>query len=163
MRSECFWRKAPVNSTLCRMKTLSLESLPWYTKQKVAEHQLDRAIRLLLDERDVISSLTLAGAAEDILGKIVEHQGGKSSLGSFIDECLLMGKLAHGEDWKPGTFVEMRNYTRNALKHHGDGEEVSVTEESACDMLDRAIENLARAGASPSEQVNRYIAYRYSM
>jgi hypothetical protein len=134
----------------------------WYSRQALAEHQLDRAIRLLLEERDAVCSLTLAGAAEEILGKIVEEGGGRSSLGSFIDVCLMMGRLSHGEDWKPGTFADMANHTRNALKHHGDGTEVAVTEDMACEMLDRAVENLAMTGARQSEQVDRYFAYRFS-
>ena len=38
------------------------------TKLEVATRQLDAAIRLFLED-DYLSSLTLAGAAEEILGK----------------------------------------------------------------------------------------------
>ena len=37
----------------------------------VAERQLERAIALFLDEEDYVSALTLAGAAEEILGKLL--------------------------------------------------------------------------------------------
>ncbi len=36
------------------MKYLDLDALPSYTKHQLASHQLDRAIELLLDEKDVI-------------------------------------------------------------------------------------------------------------
>ncbi|MBK8384257.1 MAG: hypothetical protein IPL11_00655 [Candidatus Accumulibacter sp.] len=44
------------------------------TKAEVAVRQLDQAIRLFL-EGDLLSSLTLAGAAEEILGKLCERAG----------------------------------------------------------------------------------------
>lgn len=147
---------------LDRMKYIDLDALPWYTRQQVAEHQLDRAIRLLLDEQDAISSLTLAGAAEEIFGALVQERGDRHALGTFIDECLRIGRLAHGENWREGEFAEMRNFTRNALKHHGDGTDVCVTDHDAREMIDRALENLEKLQVAPSQQVNRYIAYRFS-
>ena len=73
------------------MKYIDLDALPWYTKQQVAEHQLDRAIKLLLDEQDAISSVTLAGAAEEILGTLAEMGGERHALG------LLTGRTGGGQ------------------------------------------------------------------
>jgi len=42
---------------------------------EIAKRQLDRSISLFFDERDYFSSLTLAGAVEEILGKILNHGG----------------------------------------------------------------------------------------
>jgi hypothetical protein len=47
------------------MKNIGLDSLPSYTKQELALHQLDRAIRLLLDEDDTISAITLGEPPRD--------------------------------------------------------------------------------------------------
>jgi len=142
------------------MRYIDLDSLPWYSKRQVAEHQLDRAIRLLLDDHDAISAITLAGAAEEILGKLVEVGGEKSSLGSFIDDCLMIGRVSHGEEWKPNAFADMANHTRNSLKHIVDASDVCVTEEDACEMIDRAVQNLWKLGGNESEQVRRYDAWR---
>lgn len=144
------------------MKYIDLDALPWYSKKKVAEHQLDRAIRLLLDDHDAISAVTLAGAAEEILGKLVEASGEKSSIGSFIDDCLLIGRVAHGEEWKPKVFAEMANHTRNSLKHLVDGSDVCVIEEAACEMIDRAVQNLWKLDGIESEHVRRYEVWRQS-
>lgn len=144
------------------MKYIDLDSLPWYTKQQLAEHQLFRAIRLLLDDHDAISALTLAGAAEDILGSLVALKGEKHSLESFIDECIEMGRLRHGEEWKRKEFAEMSNFTRNALKHYDDGADVCVTEDAACEMIDRAIENLWKLTGQDPEEAARYLDYRHS-
>jgi hypothetical protein len=145
------------------MKYIDLDALPWYTKQQVAEHQLDRAIKLLLDEQDAISSVTLAGAAEEILGTLAEMGGERHALGQFIDECLRIGEAAHGENWRGAEFAQMANHTRNELKHHIEGGDVCVTDHDAREMIDRALENLQKLGSTPSEQVNRYIAYRFSL
>jgi hypothetical protein len=71
------------------MRTFDLDSVPSFTKQELAMHQLDRAIRLLFEEGDCISAITLAGAAEEILGDMVKRQGGVSAHQELIDECLV--------------------------------------------------------------------------
>lgn len=143
------------------MKYIDLDTLPWYSKQQIAEHQLDRAIRLLLDEQDAISALTLAGAAEEILGAQVKLAGDKHSVGSFVDECLQVGQRL-GENWKYNEFADMLNFTRNALKHYADGEDVCVTSEYACHLIDRAIENLRKLSLELTQQMRRYCDWRHS-
>jgi hypothetical protein len=138
----CTRPSLPVIAALVTMKYIDLDSLPWYTKQQLAEHQLDRAIRLLLDEKDAISAVTLAGAAEEILGKLVELQGGTHSLKGFIDECLALGRLRQDEEWSPKSFADIANYFRNELKHYVQGSDIAVTPEAACDLIERAAENL---------------------
>jgi hypothetical protein len=49
------------------------------TKRKIAETQLIRAVLLLDDCADNISALTLAGAAEEILGKMIQKKGGSTA------------------------------------------------------------------------------------
>ena len=144
------------------MKHIDLDSLPSYTKQELAEHQLDRAIRLLLDEGDAISAITLAGAAEELLGKLVEAGGGTHSLQEFINDCLLMGN-SMGESWKPKDFADIANFYRNELKHYCEGEEISVSEECANEIIERAAENLWRLSGKQTEQVRRYMARAYGM
>ena len=134
-----------------------LDSIPSFTKQELAIHQLDRAIRLLLDEKDPISAITLAGAAEEILGKLVEQQGNTSSLGKFVDECIKEGRVHLAENWKPKEFVEIANFFRNELKHLSKGTDISVSPECAYEIIERAIDNLWRLTGQYSEQVERYL------
>jgi len=135
------------------MNYIDLDSFPTYTKQELAEHQLDRAIRLLLDENDPICAITLAGAAEEIFGKLIESQGGKHSLQEFIDECLAMGSSHNNAEWKPKDFREIVNFFRNELKHYVEGSDITVSPECAHDIIDRAAENLWRLTGRYSEQV----------
>jgi hypothetical protein len=144
------------------MGRIDLDSLPWYTKQELAEHQLDRAIRLLLDEQDAISAVTLAGAAEEILGKLVEQRGGTHSLKGFIEECVALGRLRQGEEWNPKDFADIANYFRNELKHYIQGSDIAVTPEAACELIDRAAENLWLLDGRETEQVRRYMSWRHT-
>ena len=139
------------------MKYIDLDSLPTYTKQELAEHQLNRAIRLLLDEKDAISAITLAGAAEEILGELVKLNGGTHARQEFIDECIAQGSLYLKEEWKPKDFAEITNYFRNELKHYVEGSDITVTAECAYDIIERAAENLWRLTGRYSDQVQRYL------
>jgi len=142
------------------MKSIRLDLLPSYSKLQLAEHQLERAVRLLLDEEDTISAITLAGAAEEILGKLVELRGGAHSLQKFIEECVEGGKQ-RGEEWKGSDFADMANYFRNELKHYSDGQDVTVTPNLAYDLIDRAVENLLALGVEEFEQLRRYRSARH--
>lgn len=144
------------------MKYIDLDSLPNFTKQELALHQLDHAIRLLLDDNDAICAITLGGAAEDILGEMVKLQGGVSAHQALIDECVATGRLVHNEEWRAREFHEMFAYYRNELKHYRQGSDITVTAECAHPVLDRAIENLRTLGAPESEHVRRYLDHRWS-
>ena len=88
----------------------------WYSKLGLAERQLDRAIILYLDEKDYISAITLAGVAEEILGKILNKNGQKNAIDDYIEGFLshdIDGELKDYEKW----FVKELNYYRNNLKH----------------------------------------------
>lgn len=122
-------------------ETLNLDEMPTFTKREVAAHQLERALRLLLDESDYVCAITLAGASEEILGKLLEISGQEHALGSFVKACVAIGKNSHDEEWPPKIFVTMANEFRDSLKHITDGQVVTVPKEAAVEILDRAIEN----------------------
>ena len=67
---------------------LDIDKMLTLTKQQVAEHQLERALRLFLDERDYVSAITLAGASEEILGRLLAKEGKEHALGSFVKACV---------------------------------------------------------------------------
>jgi len=49
----------------------------------------------------------LAGAAEELLGKLLEKEGGASRLKTLINECVSVGHNVHGDDW-PTKFSKKR-------------------------------------------------------
>ena len=144
------------------MKTIDLGSLPSYTKLELAVHQLDRAIVLLLDEGDCISAITLAGAAEEILGNMVRLQGGTSAHQELIDDCMSLSKRTPGEPVKSSEFHEIFAYLRNELKHYRQGSDITVSAECAYPELDRAADNLRRLNVPESSAVQRYTSKRWS-
>ncbi len=128
------------------------------TKQEVAIHQLDRAIDLFTQEQDIICATTLAGASEEIFGKLLEEIGGQSWLKEHIDLCLdLLGHAGHPEI-KEKDIAKERNQLRNNLKHLCDGEDVLVINFEAKEMIDRAINNMLKLGIPPSKKIDIFIS-----
>jgi hypothetical protein len=110
--------------------------------EAIAEHQLLAAIKLWQD-KDYLSALTLAGAAEEILGKRLRKIGREPSFDQMKD---LIVALARSEgDTDPNlerTIGDMLNDTRNGLKHYAGDESLSFDLRADClEMLERAIAN----------------------
>ncbi|MCK6406838.1 MAG: hypothetical protein L6Q60_12595 [Rhodocyclaceae bacterium] len=137
-------------------ETLNLDDLPTFTKAEVAAHQLERALRLFLDESDYVCAITLAGACEEILGKLLEKSGKENALGSFVNLCVAVGRSVHGEEWSPKVFVTMANEFRDGLKHYTDGQPISVPREAAVEILDRALENYWQLTAQETPLMRRF-------
>lgn len=115
-----------------------------YERQQIAEIQLETALRLYFEGADFFSVLTLAGAAEEILGRLVEGRGGECSVNSLSKAMSRIHWFEFGENLPPKAFVTRANRTPNALKHAGGGDTAPVVldiEEEAADMLDRAVTN----------------------
>lgn len=138
-------------------ETLKPDDLPTLTKVEVAAHQLERALSLFLDERDYVCAITLAGACEEILGKLLEKSGKEHSLGSFVKACVAIGKDVHGEEWSPKVFVTMASEFRDGLKHYTDGQPITVPREAAVEILDRAVENYWQHTARQTPHMRRFM------
>lgn len=138
-------------------ETLNLDEMPTFSKREVAAHQLERALRLFLDENDHVCAITLAGASEEILGKLLEQAGQEHALGSFVNACVAIGKNFHGEEWPPKIFVTIANEFRDSLKHITNGQVVTVPKEAAVEILDRAIENYWLLTADETPLMRRFM------
>ncbi|MEJ8850468.1 hypothetical protein [Variovorax rhizosphaerae] len=53
--------------------TETTQPAQFFTKAQAARWQLDRAIALYLDEGDYVCAISLAGAADEILGKLLKE------------------------------------------------------------------------------------------
>jgi hypothetical protein len=127
------------------------------SKLEVAEYQLDRALRLFLDENDYVCSITLAGAVEEILGKLLKNEGKENALSSFVNSCVGTGKAVYNEDWPSKDFVEMANSFRNDLKHYTDGEAITIPRGAAVEILDRAVENYFALTGCKTANMQRFM------
>lgn len=113
-----------------------------FTKLEIAVAQLRLAITLFLEHREFIAVVTLAGAAEEILGKLAEKAGHSPALTKHAEVARSMYVAMWKDD--PGTkvFVDLRNKARNEVKHLISGAPfVGDIEVEATRMLDRAVEN----------------------
>ena len=123
------------------------------SKIEIARMQLDTAIDLFLSDTDSISSLTLAGASEEILGKLLERDGEDSIL-----------KMLHawyeetsGENIKYGEFAQKANLARNCLKHASikEEDELEIYTWETIAVIMRAMINYKELTNEPSEKMMR--------
>jgi len=119
------------------------------SKLDIAKRQLETAIDLHFTGGDYLAVITLAGAAEEILGKLLQRQGDRAMIDDLVE---LDRELTGGRP-----FEEIRkeaNGARNSLKHANDPSEDQVTIDpgEAIAMLARAIVNYAwlTKSATPS-------------
>ena len=114
----------------------------------IAERQLERSIELFLDRKDFVSALTLAGAAEEILGKLLKAQDKKHWLEEITGAALKALGYRKSDMETPSAnqarkgIVALANRSRNSLKHYNDDGSITLEiDVEAADMIDRAVSN----------------------
>jgi hypothetical protein len=113
-------------------------------RKDLALAQLQTALRLYFDGGDRGSVITLAGAADEIFGKLLAASGRDNSLTSLITAVMEIQQKVFGEAVEAKQVAARANAARNSLKHWdvGDTEIVKFDlEMEARDMLNRAIDN----------------------
>lgn len=131
-----------------------------FSKIGAALWQLERAIALFLDEADYACAITLAGAAEEILGKLLNGEDKTNALQQFVDLCIFVSaSVAKDKGGAPSgrMFVTMANAQRDDLKHITDGSDVTLMRQDAVGLLDRAIENFMSLTGKDSSLILRYM------
>ena len=110
--------------------------------QEIAEEQLLTAINLWGDE-NYLSALTLAGAAEEILGKRLRRIGINSSFDLIKQDILSAAKKLGDDDVNTEKLISgLLNQTRNELKHYAGDESLSFDLRSdSTELIERAIAN----------------------
>ncbi|QSP95500.1 hypothetical protein LPB19_03525 [Marinobacter salinisoli] len=133
------------------------------TNLQIAERQLERSIGLFLDQKDFVSSLTLAGAAEEILGKLLNERGEKHWLDEVLSGALRAlgfrrNTLETPEAKKSRKEVSnLANYYKNRLKHYNEDGSITFTVDAeAADMIDRAISNYFKLTKSETGAMERF-------
>lgn len=121
-------------------------------KIEIAQRQIDTAIDLFLNDKDFVSTLTLAGAGEEITGKLLDRKGEKNmlqKLHAWYQETI-------GTQMEFGEFSRRANLARNTLKHANspDEDDVEIQRWEAVQMIMRAMTNYKELVGSPSESMN---------
>lgn len=129
-------------------------------EKSAALHQLERAVKLFLDEDDFVCAITLAGAAEEVLGSLVKRVW-ETNAYSVLKKRVKRSSPDTTEK-QIGKFL---NLTRNSLKHSGVlaieiGEPAfSDLRNAAVQMLCRAILNVAKLDGHISQTLNRFVVW----
>jgi hypothetical protein len=114
------------------------------TPKQIALTQLERALDLYLSGSDLVSAITLAGAAEEILGKLVRRLDKTPSLELRAERKRRTFRALWPNRPDPGTkpFIKLANQSRNAMKHLITTEPIEVDLNlEAGKLLARAVDN----------------------
>lgn len=123
--------------------------------REIAWLQLNRALNLFMDEEEYVTSLTLAGAAEEILGKLLRNSGQMSSAETWRDLIAAISVMDGETPNDKEIFTEL-NYARNSAKHVFEGQILQVTREHAIDMLHRATSNWTKLTGDQPEKFCKF-------
>ena len=116
----------------------------------IALEQLETALRLFKETEEYISVITLAGAAEEILGKACREQGIKNAVEEKLHSFYLLRRIRFGgnasaEKAKSDKVLTTRlNHVRNKAKHINPVQEPTLVlhaEGEARDLINRALHN----------------------
>lgn len=125
------------------------------TKIGIAVDQIDAAICLLIDESAYIPAVTLAGAAEEVLGRIV---GLNSALNMLASDLATRHSLSHKQ------IADHLNHLRNWLKHLNSNENADTflefnrddLEAASILMIERAAHNLVMFDGTYASEFPRF-------
>jgi hypothetical protein len=96
------------------------------TKRKICLIQLEQSLRLL-EEGDPVSALTLAGAAEEILGCIAKRKGHEPRVVYEADYLASIADYVRKPRPPRNQVIASLNSRRNHLKHQDDGRNIRIT------------------------------------
>ena len=114
-------------------------------KFEIAERQLLHAIDLYLAGNHLLSAITLAGAAEEILGKLVKRADKSNALEMRTDTLCELYEFLFKESADRKALRDHNNRARNELKHLNSNKtdlavELNLDKEAA-KLIKRAIQN----------------------
>ncbi|MCK2151315.1 hypothetical protein MYE70_19790 [Marinobacter alexandrii] len=128
------------------------------SKLDIALAQVERAIVLALDESDFISAVTLAGAAEEILGSLLKLKGRQPSYVGLKRTLDYAHENVQAEKLSGKEFNALANGVRNHFKHHSNRGKIEVdAEQEACNIAHRAIDNYTSLGYERTKTMERWI------
>ena len=116
-----------------------------------------------MDDRDYVSALTLAGASEEILGKLLNRDGKSHWLDEITRGAVQLLGFSKEEHETPEAKVskkqiaDLANFHRNRCKHLNSEAEITfAVNEEAAEMIDRAISNYFSLTACETPAMGRF-------
>jgi hypothetical protein len=135
-------------------------------KRDLALRQLRRAVQLF-NQGDFVCAATLAGAAEEILGRIAKRRTGSNALDGHAHFWSQIAGIFGKPPPERKRVVESHNRIRNELKHNDSGDNEWMTADfqfEAQHLIDRAIRNywLAYDTAPADRIINNYVEFHWT-
>lgn len=134
------------------------------TKTDIALEQLTVAIGFYLQRKHPVAALTLAGAAEEILGKQCEAQRKEPSIRRRAEATRALYTFLWPHRMTPAgkVFVDRRNLARNQAKHNDTGAPVTFNwNREAEQMITRGIENYRALVGRETPAMRRFLARKH--
>ncbi|MEW5979745.1 MAG: hypothetical protein AB1898_28440 [Acidobacteriota bacterium] len=112
---------------------------------------------LFLSDKDFVSALTLAGAAEEVAGKLLERKGKKNMLQNL--HAWYQDTTGAKIDFRE--FARKASLARNTLKHANEPneDEVEMQRWEAVQMIMRAMTNYKDLAGTPSAAMEKMAAW----
>ena len=121
-------------------------NLQRFTRQEIALHQLETALALFSGQGDLFSVITLAGAAEEILGQLLQQRGGYQGMrGVLTPICQILRPLAQ------------KGRRREAISEAGGFVHLDPHRE-ALFLLGRAIKDYVALSGAPSAAMAKFLS-----
>ena len=153
-----------------------------YKRVHLACEQLDVAIEIFFSERSFVSALTLAGAAEEILGVEYRNRGGEHALAKrHAERERLYRRVEQNRRFYPNVklksqsfsqFKDKQNAARDAAKHIANKDDSKrpynpffpgEPRVASVDMILRALQNQELLGLQRSELGHRFYGWHMSV
>ena len=126
---------------------------------EIAKSQAHQAISLFISQKDYVSAITLAGASEEVLGKLAQRKS-KTPILSSLEESL--SKKSGGGLTPKHIRDNYLNKIKNSLKHFSETEDEYLKfqpEDEAISMILRAIGNYFLITDKATEEMHEF--YRH--
>jgi hypothetical protein len=138
---------------------MELTEITRHTKLDIALEHLDLALSLYLDGSNYFCVITLAGVADELLGKYVRLQNLKDAATEMAEDMRIVHKVLYNE-WP--ALKDMKyavNYNKNAVKHMDSADDalvITTVKYEARTMLERAVKNYEKLGLPVNPRVERF-------
>ena len=129
---------------------------------ELAIEQLHIAIDLFLTGRSFVSALTLAGAADEVLGRKAERFGTKKTISVQYEVITKLLEKLQREAPTFKEFAKERNETRNAVKHMApDAEEFFIANlaSEAVAKIGSACNNYENCGLPLTDKMREFTGW----
>ena len=139
---------------------MSIYHIQKFKKIDIAKEYIETAI-LHYEDKKYFQALHLAGAAEELIGKLLRKEKIKTSLESEKEDFVLFNKLVMKRDISEKHAADFLNKSKNAIKHLDEtnpkDEYIELDpKEDANNLLKRAIKNLWRLEGELSPSMEKF-------